>query len=148
MWVTWCGGDPAGGAGREGGTVNLGGAARVNPVKNVRVLGGPEFLVDFLVYDFAKCFLIFYVTSVRKLGSISSGLFAKVDVVSFLDGVDSPLDLGGDFNYVARLRYACVVVWYEWRGGGACDVRDFPDVIERRVSPASSGSGYKKQVFL
>ena len=98
MEVTWCGGDPAGGAGREGGTVNLGGAARVNPVKDVRVLGGPECLVDFLVYGFAQRFLDLYVASVRELCSIGSVFFAEVNVVPFFDGVDGPLDLGGDFN--------------------------------------------------
>ena len=57
--VTWGGGDPAGRARRVRGTVDLSGAASVDPIESVRVLIGPEFLAGFLINGLAEGFCIF-----------------------------------------------------------------------------------------
>ena len=66
-------GDPAGGTGREGGTVDLRGTARVYPIEDVGVLCGPEFFVYFFVNGLTERFLDFHVPPVRKLGGVSPG---------------------------------------------------------------------------
>ena len=92
--------------------------------------------------------LDFDVAPVRELRGIDPRLFAKVEVVPLLDGIDGLLDFLGNFDDVSGLRDARVVVRGVWGSRRARYVSDFPDVGEGGVSPPSSGGGDKKEVFL
>ena len=92
--------------------------------------------------------LDFDVAPVRELRGIDPRLFAKVEVVPLLDGIDGLLDFLGNFDDVSSLRDARVVVRGVWGSRRARYVSDFPDVGKGGVSPPSSGGGDKEEVFL
>ena len=112
--VSGRGGNPARSARGVSRPVHLRGAAGVNPIQGVSILGSPELFVELFVDGPAEYRLDFDVAAVCELRGVDPGLLANVEAMPVLDGVDGLLDFLDDLGVEAGLRDAKVTVRGKW----------------------------------